>query len=203
MIKLDLSSSQLLRLKQLSDTGNDNIFRFLAFSLNLETGEFHDTLQEGSSRVIEYKNPTMHQQISDLLSNYALSNKKSRGTKLVKFKDFPGGYAYENAFIRRAIEPIVKVFGKQPDELIEAAKLLGGNHLEYGRSSAEIPALSEVPLTYILWTDEELPASANILFDENAGSFLNVEDLATLADLTSWRLSIAQSMLGRSNSFEL
>ncbi len=157
MTKLNLSLNQLLRLKQLSDTGNDNIFRFLAFALNLETGEFHDVLQEVASRVIEYKNPTMHQQISDLLSNYSTANKKKgRGSKLVKFKDFPGGYAYENAFIRRAIEPIVKIFGKKPDDLIEAAKLLGGKPLEYGRSSAEIPALSGVLLTYILWTDEEL-----------------------------------------------
>ncbi len=141
MTKLNLSLNQLLRLKQLSDTGNNNIFRFLAFALNLETGEFHDVLQEGTSRIIENKNPTMHQQISDLLSNYGIANKKSRGTKLVKFKDFPGGYAYENAFTRRAIEPIVKFFAKKPDELIDAAKLFGGKPLEYGRSSAEIPAL--------------------------------------------------------------
>lgn len=201
MTKLNLSSSQLLRLKELSDTGNDDFFRFLGFSLNLETGEFHDVLQEGASRVIEYKNPTMHQQISDLLSNYSTANKKSSGTKLVKFKDFPGGYAYENTFNQRAIEPIVKFFGKKPNELIEASKLLGGRPLDYGSSSVEIPALSRVLLTYIIWTDEELPPSANILFDENAGSFLNVEDLATLADLTSWRLSVAQSMLRKSSSF--
>ncbi len=196
MTKLDFLPEQLSKLKQLTDNGEDRIFRFLGFSLDLETSEFHDVLQEDALRTtLELKDPTMHQQITELLIKYSQVSKKSRSGKLVKFKDFPGGYAYENAFFRRAVEPIAKTFGRNPDQLIQAGQLLGGKTLEYGQSSVEISALHGIPITYILWTDEELPPSANILFDDTAGNYLNVEDLAGLTELTTWRLSIAKSIL--------
>jgi hypothetical protein len=201
MTKLNLLPEQKGRLRQLAEIGNDNLFRFLGFSLDLETGDFHDVIQESSStNVLELKDPTMHQQITELLSKYSQSNKTSRSGKLVKFKDFPGGYAYENAFTRRAIDPISKIFGKNPDELIKAANLLDGKRLGYGSASVEISALEGIPFTYILWTDEELPPSANILFDETASTFLNVEDIAGLAELTTWRLAIAKSILKSGNT---
>lgn len=196
MTKLDFLPEQLSKLKQLTDNRKDRIFRFLGFSLDLETSEFHDVLQEDASRpTLELKDPTMYRQINELLIKYSQANKKSRSGKLVKFKDFPGGYAYENAFFRKSVEPIAKTFGRNPGQLIQAGHLLGGKILEYGQSSIEISALDGIPITYILWTDEELPPSVNILFDDTAGNYLNVEDLTGLTELTTWRLSIAKSIL--------
>ncbi len=195
MVKLNLLPEQRLKLKQLADVGEDNIFRFLGFSLDLDTTDFHDVLQENASTAIELKDPTMYSQITELLASYSHSERRELNGKLVKFKDFPGGYAYEMAFSRLAIDPIAKSFSKNPEELIEAADLLTGKRLSYGQSSVEVSALTGIPITYILWTDEELPATANILFDETASNYLNVEDLAKLAELTTWRLSIAQSIV--------
>ena len=180
MVKLNLLPEQRFKLKQLANIKEDNIFRFLGFSLELDTSDFHDILQENASTVIELKDPTMHSQITELLSSYSRSEKRALSGQLVKFKDFPGGYAYEMAFLRMAVDPIAKSFSKKPEELVEAADLLSGKRLSHGQSSVEIPALTGIPLTYILWTDEELPATANILFDETASCYLNVEDLAKL-----------------------
>jgi len=73
--------------------------------------------------------------------------------------------------------------------------MLGGKQLGHGDCSVEIEMLKGIPITIVLWTDEELPPTANVLFDESAGKYLNVEDLSGLSDLTTWRLSVAQSLL--------
>ena len=144
---------------------------------------------------MELKDPTMFSQITELLVNYSKATKTPQTNNLVKFKTFPGGYAYENAFTRRAIKPIEQVFGNSPEKLVEAAKLLGGKPLNYGQVSTQIFALPQIPLTNVLWTDDELPPSASILFDKNAGNYMNVEDLSGLAELTTWRLKLINSKI--------
>jgi hypothetical protein len=193
MAKLPISHENLSKLKQLA---NADVLRFLGFTLDLQTSDFQDVLQQDIAQP-QLKNPTMHSQIAELLTIYSKVEKRDKTGKLVKFKDFPAGTAYENAFHRRAVEPIAKLFGKNPQGLIEAGELLGGKKLGYGECSVEIIALDGVPLTYILWTDEELPPTANILFDESASKYFNVEDLANLADLSTWRLSLVQSILNQ------
>jgi hypothetical protein len=196
MIALELSPEHRFKLKQLGEITKGNIFQFLGFELNLETNNIRDVLQEKSStNVLELKDPTMFKEITELLINYSKANKKPRTNLLVKFKTFPGGYAYENAFIRRAITPISELFGDAPEDLIKSAKLLEGKPLQYGQASVEIEALPGIPITYVLWVDEELPPSANILFDKTAGNYLNVEDLSGLAELTTWRLTLTNSFL--------
>jgi hypothetical protein len=79
--------------------------------------------------------------------------------------------------------------------LVEAGVLLSGRRLKLGQASVEVPAFNLVPVTYILWVDEELPPTANVLFDESACGYLNAEGLANLAELTTWRLLLAQKLL--------
>jgi hypothetical protein len=195
LTNLNLEQETLDKLKWATNNAA-NDFSFLGFSLDLQTGDIQDVLKQKSAEP-KLKDPTMHQQIAELLFKYALAGKHDRSGKLVKFKDFPGGYAYEVAFQRRAVEPIAKLFGRNPQELIKVAELLGGKQLGHGECSVEIEMLKGIPITIVLWTDEELPPTANVLFDESAGKYLNVEDLAGISDLTTWRLSIAQSMLKR------
>lgn len=135
--------------------------------------------------------------IALMLNHYAVGTQTPLTGKLVKFRDIPGGYAYEGAFINRAIKPIEQAFGDNPEKLPQAAKLLGGKPLSLGEASAEIPALKGIPLTYIMYAAEEYPASANILYDESAGSFLPTEDLAVLGELATTRLIEAKELLSK------
>ena len=108
---------------------------------------------------------------------------------MTKFKDLPGGNAYEGAFIHRVIQPVENSFGENPAKLVEAAKAIGGKQVDLGDVAVEIPAFEGVPIVYILWGACEFPASATVLFDESASGFLPTEDLAVLAELTTYRLT--------------
>jgi len=60
-----------------------------------------------------------------------------------------------------------------------------------GDAAAEVCALESVPIIYILWAAGEFAASATVLFDESASSFLPTEDLEVLGELTTYRLKKA------------
>jgi hypothetical protein len=192
LIKLNLQAETLQKLTQLIYPQNGSSYDFLGFTLNLETGTISDKLNSNSNQDASER----HIQIfAALLGHYALANPTPLTGKLVKFKDLPGGYAYEGAFVQRAIQPVAEVFGEKPEELPKAARMLGGLRLNLGDSSVEINALKDIPLTYILWKKDEFPASATILYDESACNYLPTEDLAVLGELTTARLISAKQSL--------
>lgn len=187
MVKLNLESQAQQKLRQLLGVQYD----FLGFTINLETDTLTDNICSNSWRDLAVK------LIAPMLSHYAVGTQAPRTGKLVKFRDIPGGYAYEGAFINRAIKPIEQAFGDTPRKLPQAAKLLGGKQLGLGDASTEIPALKGIPLTYIVNAAEEYPASANILYDESASRFLPTEDLAVLGELATMRLIEAKELLSK------
>jgi len=170
----------LQKLKRLTGT---NRYEFLGFTLDLDENTIIDNLPNLVRNLSEGRT----QILTTLLCHFSLANPLAPTGRLVKYKDLPGGYAYEGAFFKRAIEPIAEVFGEKPKNLVEAADLLGGTKLTLGDASVEIPALRGIPLTYILWAKEDFPASANILYDASASSYLPTEDLAVLGELTTLR----------------
>jgi len=109
--------------------------------------------------------------------------------KAITYKDLPEGVSYFRTFSKRAIEPIVKHFGSEPEKLPEIAKLLNGFSAEYGDTAITINAFSRIPITYVLWHgDEEFPPSGNIMFDKNITDYLTVEDINVICEITTWRL---------------
>jgi hypothetical protein len=183
LTKLKLQEEQLKKIRQLTKVEEDNTYQFLGYTLNLETNQFHDSLEKGAVH-----NDLGVQSMTALLAHYSLAIEIAKTGKLVKFKDLPGGYAYEHAFTQRAVDPIAQAFGSNPAELEEAAKLFGGKRVNYGDMSVEIPALEGIPIVYILWATPEFPASANLLFDESSSCFLDTEALSGLGELTTHRL---------------
>ena len=192
MIKLNLQAQTLQKLTQLVNPQNGSSFDFLGFKLNLETGTLTDKLNGNWMRNLS----EWHiQLLATLLAHYSLGNPAPMAGKLIKFKGIPGGYAYEGAFVQRAIQPVAEVFGEKPEELPTVARLLGGLRLNLGDSSVEINALKGIPLTYILWKADEFPASATILYDESASNYLPTEDLAGLGEITTSRLIEAKKIM--------
>jgi hypothetical protein len=121
MVALNFPFEQRRNLERFAEVVGDNIMRFLGFSLNLDTADLIDDLQ---SRAAEHEmlNPTMYRQIAEVLIEYSGATKKHVSGKLTKFHHFPGGVAYENAFNRKAVQPISKCFAKNPHAFIEASR---------------------------------------------------------------------------------
>ena len=130
-----------------------------------------------------------------MLAHYVSGKPSPTTSILIKFDKLQGGYAYERAFNLRATQPVAKAFGKEPSDLAQAAKKLGGLPLDYGDCSIQIIALEGIPIVYILWAESEFPASTTVLFDQSANSYLPTEDLAVLTELTSSRLIRAKNKL--------
>jgi len=125
-----------------------------------------------------------------LILHYFNSAKGTPATGiLVTYKQLPGGISYFSAFSQRAIAPIVKHFGKNPELLMKVAGKLGGREAEHGDVSVTINAFDHVPITLALWRgDEEFEPSGNILFDANISDYLSTEDVAVLIENLIWKL---------------
>jgi hypothetical protein len=188
-LRVMLREREIERLKRLTSFMGECI-DFLAYAVNLHSGEAYDRLQEVAVRD-EREIGVLH----SLLAHYSKAEPMARTGKLAKFRGLPGGYAYEKAFQQRAVQPIAETFGDEPETLVKAAKQLNGVALAFGDASVEIPALPWVPIVYVLWKTGEFPASATTLFDESASRHLPTEDLAVLAELTTSRLQQVQSIL--------
>lgn len=99
----------------------------------------------------------------------------------VAYRHLPGGDIYIDPFKKRAINPFLKTFGDKPEQFRKAAAALGGYEPDMGGISMVVPVLPRVPICFVLWPgDEEMPSSANILFDEAAPAYLPTEDYAHL-----------------------
>jgi len=181
--------TKIIELKGKLGFTDSPFLRFLALSLSLENGSVFDELRNQPSAAIA---PSLY----CILSGYADAKSIPETLKLISFRQLLGGYAYYNAFLRRAVNPIQKIFGLKPERLIETAKLLGGSEAKYGDCSVKIHSLPLVPITVILWAESrEFEASANILFDSSVGNYLSTEQVAMLSELTSTRLKHANEAL--------
>jgi hypothetical protein len=109
--------------------------------------------------------------------------------KSIAYKQLQGGVSYFSAFSQRAIGPLVKNFGRDPELLRKAAVKLGGREADYGDVSVTINAFDRVPITLVLWKgDEEVAPNGNILFDANISDYLSTEDVTVLSEIIIWKL---------------
>jgi hypothetical protein len=107
----------------------------------------------------------------------------------VAYRELPGAGFYFGAFVKRAVDPLKKVFGQNVAALNKAAGRLGAVSIETGSAGFQLDLLPYAPVQMIVWEgDDEFPAEANILFDAAVGDYLSPEDAAWLASLAVYRL---------------
>jgi hypothetical protein len=125
-----------------------------------------------------------------LILHYLNSAKGTPATgMLITYRQLPGGVSYFSAFSQRAINPLVKHFGSNPELLKQEAGKLGGREAEQGDVSVMIDAFAHVPITLVLWRgDEEIAPSGNVLFDANISDYLSTEDVVVLSETIVWKL---------------
>jgi hypothetical protein len=117
---------------------------------------------------------------------------------LVTFREVPGGAFYYPAFLKRARDPLVRVFGLQPERLAGCGRQLGAERADVGDASITLRPLPRVPMTVVLWKgDNEFAPEGSILFDGSVGTYLPTEDIAMLSGMVVYRLiRINQSLVG-------
>ena len=135
-------------------------------------------------------NEHIHGALTVLVLHYLINSQPySLRNKLISYRELPGGMVFYNAFRSIAINPIAQTFGEDLGAFETKAQALAGQRVEHGESAFEFKIFPRVLVTYILWAgDEEVPASANILFDESAQKHLHTEDLAEVGEVITHQL---------------
>ncbi len=124
-----------------------------------------------------------------LVLHYLMAPAASPSGNWVAYREIPGATFYFSAFVKRAVDPLKKMFGSDASLIEKPAKILDGDPIDAGDVGYEFRLFPKVPIQLILWEgDEEFPAEANILFDDSIGDLLSPEDIAWLAGMLVYRL---------------
>ena len=125
-----------------------------------------------------------------LILHYFLQAKGSPlSNHTITYKELADGIVYFPTFYQRAIKPLVTHFGREPQRLLDVARILGGHEADYGDTAVTINAFSRVPITLVLWKgDEELTPEGNIIFNSTIPDYLPTEDINVLCETIAWRL---------------
>ena len=84
----------------------------------------------------------------------------------VAYREIPGASFYYSAFVKRAIDPLKKVFGQDTAGLRAAGNRLGAKTVEAGDAGLEFDVFPRVPLQVILWEgDDEFEPRVTVLLD--------------------------------------
>ena len=109
--------------------------------------------------------------------------------KWIAYREIEGASFYFGAFVKRAVDPLKKVFGQNLKGFTAAAKILGGKPIQFGDAGFEFNLFPQVPVQLIVWEgDDEFPPEANILFDQTVGAILSPEDIAWMAGMIVYRM---------------
>lgn len=117
-----------------------------------------------------------------LILHYILGSGKAQlANRLVTYREFDGGALYYSAFKARTIDLLVREFGNKPDMLRHVGDAIRADPMTLGSVSFKSHFFPKMPLVVVVWLgDEEVPASANLLFDANAGKILPTEDISVM-----------------------
>ncbi len=138
--------------------------------------------------------PNDHLQI--LILHYLLGAGNAQvANRLATYREFEGGALYYQAFKGRTIDRLVREFGERADLLKHVGDAVHAEPVKMGSVAFRVNFFPKLPITIVLWLgDEEVPASANLLFDANAGQMLATEDLSVLGgELVSRLIELAKA----------
>jgi len=124
-----------------------------------------------------------------VLCHYIITASRHRPAgRMVTFAALAGPLFKQGSYSQGALErPLIRRFKGRVDELAAAVEAVGGRRGgEAGMGSVSLMAdlLPRIPLQIIFYDrDEEFPARATLLYDENATRFLEFEFLAVLVTI--------------------
>ncbi|NTW16533.1 MAG: DUF3786 domain-containing protein [Syntrophaceae bacterium] len=81
-------------------------------------------------------------------------------------KEIPGGEVFFRGLHGLPLEPLTKIFGRQPDLFRSVAESLGGTPVQMGDLAFRFPTFPRIPLVLVLWEgDDEFEPEMLIRFD--------------------------------------
>ena len=162
----------------LGDTSDIYLIRFLSEDFFVKSKERVVVTSAGEQFFNLFK-------IGIILHYMTHAKNRPFANKLISFRELWGGNEYYYAFNNRVLKPLTEHFGEQPEQFMNAGRSLGGEEIKKGEYGFSIQVLPRVPVTVLLWGgDDEVPPSANVLFDASANEHMETEALVWLAVAT-------------------
>ncbi|GMO47944.1 MAG: DUF3786 domain-containing protein [Termitinemataceae bacterium] len=119
--------------------------------------------------------------------------------KQLSYREIPWGEVYFKNFEGRCIKRVERTFGECIEnfcKIFSENKNLKATPLEGKKSGFRFEFLSGLYMSIIIWEgDDEFPASAQILFDDNFPAAFTAEDIAAVGDVS---ITALKNMLGKS-----
>jgi hypothetical protein len=163
---------------------------FLKIRVDLNDGKLLDLLNNRELDAGDHHQGFLIKTAYYILFGYAQAKSVQLTGRLIAYRNLRGARFGDFSNIG-AREKLLTLFAGGDTRLREAARLLGGYGVDfpYGDYTFKINALPFIPLTFVLSSsDDEFPVDARIFFDENIESYLDVERINFLTNLTIYRL---------------
>ncbi|MBN1653845.1 MAG: DUF3786 domain-containing protein [Deltaproteobacteria bacterium] len=134
-------------------------------------------------RGVAEESPALWEQI--LILHYLCSTRPVPDSdRVIAYCEIPDGRFYDAAYQRRTKQYLLKIFGSDPERIVEAAKVIGAEPATLGDRAVSVRAFPFADLYLVLWRgDDEFPADASVLLGERIQGFFDAEDIAVLAGL--------------------
>ncbi|GMO17877.1 MAG: DUF3786 domain-containing protein [Termitinemataceae bacterium] len=136
-----------------------------------------------------------------LLLRYLCEGKweASAGRRL-SYREIPWGEVYYKNFEGRCLGRLARVFGGCPElfaRVFEESPPFDVEKITGKEYAYRFEFISNLYLSFQIWPgDDEFPASAQILFDDNVCGFFSAEDLAVVCESLITRLKARAAALG-------
>lgn len=101
---------------------------------------------------------------------------------LIPFRKIPMAAVFDSAYRSMALEPFAQGFSGHLKDFVRAGELLHTTPVNMGDHAVTFQCFPKIALTFVFWDgDDELPANATVLFDQNIADFIHPEDTVGLA----------------------
>jgi len=98
------------------------------------------------------------------------------------FRELSGVEGYLPAFRKRAIEPLIRKYGRDPKDILGVLNKLPAEKADGADVAIILQAFQGVPVLLKLWRqDEEFAPDANMFFDRSITAIFCTEDIVVLA----------------------
>jgi hypothetical protein len=107
----------------------------------------------------------------------------------ITFRELSGIQGYYEAYHKRAIEPVIRKYGSNPEAIKNVLGRLPAGLSAGGDISITVEAFADVPVLIKLWqADSEFGPDANLYFDASIKNIFCIEDIVVLAQLVTSQL---------------